>query len=137
MATVENVATVVRTGRVSQAGSAVVCDVFSFLGPYISEKETSTLETSEGCMPRIHAILQKQDIIEAFFSSRNICSSLLLSPVLVDPENYLIAVCALKCTLPSYTPPPTCTCTSARLVFCFLFFGRAPLLGLRKVSLGS
>lgn len=47
-------------------GSRVACDVFSFLGPRISEKENSTLETSEGYMPGIYAVFQKQDIIEAF-----------------------------------------------------------------------
>lgn len=41
----------------------------------------SLLETSEGCMPSIHAVLPKQDINEAF-SSRNRCSCLLLRSVL-------------------------------------------------------
>lgn len=30
------------------------------------KRKTATLETSEGRMPRIHAVLPKQDITEAF-----------------------------------------------------------------------
>lgn len=92
IATAENAATVVRTERVSQM---LVLPVMSSpsLALTSQKRKIATLEASEGCMPRIYAVLQKQDIIEAFFSSRNRCSSLLLSPVLVDPLDYLIAVC--------------------------------------------
>lgn len=65
--------------------SRVACDVFSLPGSYISKKENSHAWSIWSRVPRIHAVLQRQDIIEAFFSSRNRCSSLLLSPVLVDP----------------------------------------------------
>lgn len=57
--------TAVRT-ELGFTDSGVACDVLSLPGSYISKKENSHPETSEGRMPRIHAVLPKQDITEAF-----------------------------------------------------------------------
>lgn len=61
--------------------AAVARDTFSLPGFYISKKENS----HPWNIWRLHAKNQKENVIEAFFSGRNRCSSLLLSPVLVDP----------------------------------------------------
>ena len=81
--------------------SVVACDVFCLPDSSISKEENSHPWNIRSCVPRIHAVLQKQDIIEAFFSSRNRCSSLLVSPGLVDPYKITCS------SVPLSVPPPT------------------------------